>query len=176
MTAQTVIKADLGRLTDIINQLGGAFYTRVGIIGALAAAKHPVAETKISKSGKKNRVASGESSEMTNAEIGVLQEFGNAKIPPRSFLRMPIEEKVRDLIRFLGSKMIVDLIGRGEIKKVYTMLGIEAEGIVQDAFRSRGFGQWAPNSPVTIEKKGSDAPLIDIGELRKSVTSDVVAR
>jgi hypothetical protein len=29
---------------------------------------------------------------------------------------------------------------------------------------------WAPNAPATIEEKGSDKPLIDTGELRRSIT------
>jgi hypothetical protein len=29
---------------------------------------------------------------------------------------------------------------------------------------------WAPNAPATVEEKGSDKPLIDTGELRRSIT------
>jgi len=29
---------------------------------------------------------------------------------------------------------------------------------------------WAPNSPRTVKRKGSDRPLIDTGQLRKSIT------
>lgn len=34
---------------------------------------------------------------------------------------------------------------------------------------------WPPNAPSTIAQKGSDRPLIDTGELRKSVAYVVVA-
>ena len=29
---------------------------------------------------------------------------------------------------------------------------------------------WAPNSPATIARKGSDSPLIDTGQMRRSIT------
>jgi hypothetical protein len=32
---------------------------------------------------------------------------------------------------------------------------------------------WAPNAPSTIKRKGSDKPLIDTGQLRRSITSVV---
>ena len=59
------------------------------------------------------------------------------------------------------------------IKEVFVKIGIIAEGVVQEAFSTRGFGKWAPNSEMTIAQKGSDSPLIDTAQLRKSISSDV---
>lgn len=175
MVQQTYIKADLSELQKIVKDMGHNFYTRVGIIGANASKHHKVAETKTLKSGKKKRVKTKEVGDMTMSEIGIIQEFGSManNIPPRSFLRMPLEEKKRDIIRFLSSPPIRAMISKGEIKRAFDALGAEALGIILDAFATRGFGHWADNSQRTIDKKLSDSPLIDIGELRKSITWDV---
>ena len=35
-------------------------------------------------------------------------------------------------------------------------------------------GNWVPNAPATIRRKGSDRPLIDTGQLVNSVEYEVV--
>jgi hypothetical protein len=178
MAKQTQIKVDLSGLNDLIKSFGKDHYTKVGILGGKAAEKHKKAETTILKSGKSVRHAGHEDSPFTNAEIAVVHEFGsvNRGIPQRSFLRMPIEFKKRDLIRFLGSSKIKELFEAGEIKNIFKYLGVEAENIIRDAFHSRGFGQWALNSAATIKMKGSDSPLIDTSQLQRAVSSTVVSR
>lgn len=52
-----------------------------------------------------------------------------------------------------------------ELKKA----GITAQNVVRDWFTNPK-NNWAPNSPFTVERKGSDRPLVDTGELRKSIT------
>lgn len=159
MGRQTKISVNLDGLEDLKRKLGSEYYARIGIIGAKAATEHEDRD--------------GEPTGLTNAEIGVLQEFGNEHIPPRSFLRMPIVERMKDIVRFLGSSKVNSLFEAGNIKGIFKALGIEGEGIVQDAFATRGFGMWKPNAPRTIAAKGSDAPLIDTAQLRRSVSSDV---
>lgn len=175
MAQQTYIKADISELQRIVKDMGHNFYARVGIIGANAMKPHMEGKNKNSNKKKSKRVASDIESGMTMAEIGVIQEFGSVtnNIPPRSFLRMPIEEKKRDLIRFLSSPTVRAVVSKGDVKRAFKMLGTEAVGVVLDAFRTRGFGHWADNKQQTIDRKGSDSPLIDTGELRKSITYDV---
>jgi phage gpG-like protein len=116
----------------------------------------------------------GESIGMTT--LGIIQEFGSttANIPPRSFLRMPIEVKRNEIIQYLKSPEIKKLVEAGDILGIMKRIGIKGQAIVQEAFATRGFGSWAPNKPATIKAKGSDAPLVDSGALRRSITSDVV--
>ena len=47
--------------------------------------------------------------------------------------------------------------------------GMDAQNIVRDWFEDVR-NQWPGNAPATVEKKGSNAPLIDKGEMRKSIT------
>lgn len=112
----------------------------------------------------------------SNATVGLTQEFGSVtkNIPARSFIRMPLDQK-RDAIK----KALAEEGGaviNGDITATQAMerIGIEAEGIVSDAFETGGYGQWEANSPKTIASKGSAKPLIDTGELAKSISSKVV--
>lgn len=115
----------------------------------------------------------------TNAEIGFLNEFGShtRRIPPRSFLRMPLQLYLHSYIKekkSLSKEEFIKSLRNGTQEQFAKKVGIVAEEVVQDAFRTRGFGNWAPNAPYTIEQKGSDSPLIDTGELRRSISSEVI--
>lgn len=154
---QTKISFNLDGLEDIKKQVGNTYRTRVGIIGSKAGQQH--------EGG------------ISNATLGLIQMFGSITngIPPRDFLLMPLMTKHREIIQSFGSGSIRDAFARGDYKKMFVLLGIKAEEIVQQAFETKGFGQWAPNAPSTIRSKGSSMPLINHAELRRSITSDVVS-
>ena len=84
--------------------------------------------------------------------------------------------KQKDIVQALGSYQVQNLFNNGQIKYVYRFLGLYAESFIKQAFSSGGFGRWAPNKPNTIAQKGSDKPLIDTAQLRRSITSDVVKK
>lgn len=155
---QTQIRFNLDGLEEIKRQVGNTYRTRVGIIGSKASQQHP--------------------SGIDNATLGVIQMFGSItrNIPPRDFLLMPLVTKHREIIQSFGSGAIRDAFARGDYKKMFALLGVKAEDIIQQAFETKGFGQWAPNAPATIDSKGSSMPLIDTAQLRRAITSDVVAQ
>lgn len=146
---------NLTNLQKLAESLGKTAGVKVGILGS-----------------KDHR----EGGDFGNAEIGVLQEFGSItnNIPPRSFLRMPLETKKNRLEEVIANS--TEDIATGDLKKVLTKVGFEAEAIIDDAFRTGGFGNWAPNAPETVAKKKSSRPLIDTGQLRRSITSKVVIK
>ena len=94
------------------------------------------------------------------------------KIPKRSFIVMPIETKQSDIQTDVERKAERHL-GNGDVKSIFKDIGVSCEAQIQKAFDTSGFGTWAPNADSTIERKGSDSPLIDDGTLRKSITSEV---
>ena len=53
------------------------------------------------------------------------------------------------------------------------MLGVAGVRLVNEAFETSGWGNWAENSPLTIAQKGSALPLINTGKLRQSITYEV---
>lgn len=118
-------------------------------------------------------------SKLTNAQIGFLNEFGSFSrhIPKRSFLVTPLKVHLNSYIKqkkSLSPKEFEKAIEKGKQEEFAKKVGIVAEEVVQDAFATRGFGEWAPNAPSTIAQKGSDSPLIDTGELRRSISSEVI--
>lgn len=133
-------------------------YARVGVVGDTAARKD---------SGNEG---------ITNAEIGLINEFGSVEnnIPARSWLRFPMFFKEREIAQYVKSPTIMSLLMAGQVTQAFQLLGIFGESIVQEGFETRGFGQWKPNKPSTIARKGSSAPLIDTSQLRRAVSSDVV--
>ena len=152
------VRVDIKGLKKLAEALGDDFEIRVGILGSKAARKN-------GKGG------------MTNAEIGFINEFGSEKrkIPGRSFLGMPLRLYLSEYIKAkksFGKKEVEKAVKDGTLLLLAKKLGLVAEEVVEDAFATRGFGNWAENKPSTIKRKGSDMPLIDTGELRRSITSE----
>lgn len=107
------------------------------------------------------------------AEYGAANEFGSVSVPnrppKRSFIRMPLEAKQEDIASYV-EKRAEKHLEDGDVKAIFEDIGIAGESKIQEAFDSRGFGTWAPDAEPTTAAKGSSAPLIDTGLLRKSVT------
>lgn len=161
------VEVNVKRLITLIGYLNGDIpKVKVGIIGSKAAIK---------------RQKAGGNTKLTNAQIGFIHEFGRLqgkpKIPARSFIYMPLS-------LFLGKKLedkqstskeeFEKAIKTGKAENFAKKVGIVAEEVIQEAFETSGFGNWEPNRPSTIKRKGSDKPLIDTGELRRSISSEVI--
>ena len=146
----------------------GPHRVQVGIFGAKTS------RMSIDKATRKVTKKSTQVSN-TNAELGLVHELGSLSrnIPPRSFLYMPIKTQASTLVKTMAADL-VKLLPAGKAAMFLKRLGIAAENLVQEAFASRGFGRWAPDKPKTVKAKGSDAPLIDSGQLRRSIASRVV--
>ncbi len=168
------VKFDLRKLYEIQNQLGKKYTVQVGILGNSSSRKATVQKKTYRPGEGKNKAGKGPS-DLSNADVGKIQEFGSAtrNTPARSFLRMPLYLKLPRVLDKLGQS-VIDSLKTSNIKQTYKLLGIMAEKIIQGAFATRGFGRWQPNAPLTVQIKGSDAPLIDTAQLRKSITSKVV--
>ncbi len=112
--------------------------------------------------------------EATNAQIGFLMEFGvpTKQIPARSWLIMPIKRSINDVLDEVRKLKIAKKLKVSLLKAI----GVKFREKIQKAFETSGFGTWAPNAPSTVVKKGSSMPLIDTGQLRKSVSSRVVKK
>lgn len=125
--------------------------------------------------------AARQEGELNNAEIGFTNEFGKMtgypKIPARSFLRMPLKTRLADKIKekkSLSGKELENAMANGKTEEFARKVGLVAEEVIQEAFATNGFGEWAPNAPMTVELKGSSSPLIDTGQLRRSISSKVI--
>ena len=114
-----------------------------------------------------------------NFKINIKKSTTHINIPARSFLQMPLERKGELMKRLKehGFKQIDDLMDHITETGDYESLGIIIGGVaveqIQEAFDTEGWGEWEPDSPLTIENKGSAKPLIDKGSLRSRVTYEV---
>jgi len=156
MPVYSKVSLNIAPLTNLRSNFSKKIFAKVGVLG--------------NTDGRKDNDPLG------NAGIGLVQEFGSVtnKIPPRSFLRMPLETKQNRFQTALEKSSLRQKILTGDVKGLMQSLGFVAEEIIDDAFKSQGFGMWQPNAPSTIRKKGSSKPLIDTSQLRRSITSTVI--
>ena len=101
------------------------------------------------------------------AYIGGVHEFGSedGTIPQRSFIRAGVDNKMGQ-IKNLSENVSGKIIDGMSVKTGLNLIGLEVTGIIQEYISS---GNFTPNSPKTIAKKGSSKPLIDTGHLRQSI-------
>ena len=178
MNDQTFRFNDTG-LQNLLKVLGSDHAVRVGIFGGQhfeAGNKRKIGADQGRGGG---RTKSSTPSGLTNADVGFTMEFGRPKtgaeprIPARSWLRMPIFTKINQIVAD-SARGFNEAVKDGDALRFLTIIGINAEKWIGIAFDTRGFGSWAPNAAATIEMKGSDTPLIDTGQLRRSVASQVL--
>jgi phage gpG-like protein len=149
----TIQWKDMGLATIIKSFKNADAKARVGILG-----------------GKNTRKDSN-----TNAVIGVKHEFGDPKenLPIRSFLRMPIIEKMQsklDASNAFSKKSINEIIQAKDILPWIKKLGVLGEAIVLEAFETGGFGKWKPSN---MKFKKNHQTLVETQQLRNSITSEV---
>lgn len=90
------------------------------------------------------------------------------RVPPRPVLEPAIENRKEQIAELMKDAVNVALEGENiqvELEKV----GMQGQNICRDWFTDSA-NNWEPNTEKTVKKKGSDKPLIDTGELRKSIT------
>ena len=170
-TGSRVITGDFDGLNNLVKMLGAKLVVKIGIFGQKGRARKEASE-KMTKGGTRRPGKTDAS--VTNAEIGAIHEFGSITrgIPARSFLRMPLHRRAQTLVKRF-SVIFRAAAAKGDMKKALTLLGIACENEIQRAFETHGWGTWPPNSPKTIERKGSASPLIDTAQLRRAIDSRV---
>ena len=107
----------------------------------------------------------------TLIEVAVINEFGKDGVPKRSFLRGWVDQNRKQIREQIVKTIILDVKQSGlenlMLNRTLGLLGVWGQGQIQ-AFISNRIPP--PNAPYTIEKKGSDVPLIDTGQLRSSIS------
>ena len=126
------------------------------------------------KSGGKPHEGGGS---MTIVDIGAVHEFGAGGVPERSFLRATIDKHAQKYRAHMTNGMRRGVLGavRGQggadvESPVLKRTGLMAEG---DIKRRIAEGIAPALAPATIAAKGSSKPLIDTGQLRASIASEI---
>lgn len=163
-------KTNLDGLKELAAALSGQGKVQVGIFGRKNSRNEA---GKLNKAG--GHAKGSKASAQTNADIAAIHELGSVSrhIPPRSFLRMPIALHTKEIMKDAMGE-IPNIWQSGGMLAFLKRVGIAAENVVQQAFASRGFGNWPALKASTIARKGSDSPLIDTAQLRRSIASRAI--
>lgn len=111
---------------------------------------------------------------LTNIELATIHEFGApaAGIPSRPFLRSTFDAK-KDAWNSLMARLVTKVVaGHLDVLAALELVGQRAAGDVRN--RITQGGNFVPNKPATIRRKGSSKPLIDKGLLLQSISHQVV--
>ncbi len=101
-----------------------------------------------------------------------LQSHGSPlwQSPPRPVLEPAIEaNKAKIAAQF---KKIYEAAAKADgegMERAIVRTGLAAQNVCRDWFTDPR-NNWPPNAPATIERKGSENPLIDTGSMRKAIT------
>ena len=110
-----------------------------------------------------------------NASVLATHEFGSItkRIPRRSVLRDTLVYKKEELEIKVIQLTIDNLDKKNGFTIALKKIGIYAENLIQQAFKTGGFGKWQALKQSTIDNKKSDKILIDTAQLRRGITSKV---
>lgn len=100
-------------------------------------------------------------------ELGFLTDDGR-KVPPRSSVAMPITRFIKSIISPMQD------VNLNNPQPTLDEIGERAVNVIENAFTTQGYGDWADNAPYTIGIKGRNEPLVDTGEMRGSYSYEVV--
>ncbi len=126
------------------------------------------------KSGGKPHEGAGG---MTIVDIGAVHEFGiPGKIPKRSFLRATIDQHDKKYRKYIVNGVRREAMEAAKAATFSTnsltlkRTGLMVEGDIKKRIAT---GIAPPLSPVTIARKKSSKALIDTGQLRASIASEL---
>lgn len=125
-------------------------------------------------SGVKVGVQAGEDSQdgVDIVDIAIFNEYGTASVPERPFMRNAAEKYRADTAKVMGHLARKVEEGTDPATALDT-LGQWYQSRLQEHIRS---GEFTPNAPSTIKRKGSSVPLIDKGRLVNSVRHEVLKK
>jgi hypothetical protein len=111
----------------------------------------------------------GEASEdgVDMVDIAMFNELGTARSPARPFMRQSADAN-KNTIDKVCKAQLQKIARGGTAEQALNALGAMQTGLIQDTItKSPGWAK--PNAPATVEKKGSDVPLIDSSKMMQSV-------
>ncbi len=102
----------------------------------------------------------------TMAQVAAWNEFGTERSPSRPFMRQTIKDYQGAITKYTAKSLRSAVKSHGTVSIVLNRVGAYTKGKMQREIRD---GEWTPNAPSTIARKGSDKPLIDTGQMRQRI-------
>lgn len=97
------------------------------------------------------------------AQVAFWNEYGTSTTPSRGFFRYTVNENRKNWV--LSTKNLMKL--HKDPKQVMGLMGEHIKGQIVQSIVS-----WSdpPNAPYTVAKKGFNKPLIDTGQMSRSIS------
>jgi hypothetical protein len=183
MKPVVTVTVNAGKQKDVVKSLSALTKKQVlvGIPEANAMARQADLLKLLSTArGKKKQARLQAAAKQMINNAALLYIFTNGSpikhIPARPVIEPAIEDEQNSALicELLEKAAGAALDGKPEqVERYLKLAGQLAENLVRAWFVNPRNG-WAPNAPSTIRRKGSSKPGIDFGEMRKSITSQVV--
>lgn len=116
--------------------------------------------------------ANGKSTK-TNAEIGIIHEYGGPKTVQRSWLRVPLATMLFKTLEKAGAfddAALKRVIETGSLLPYVQKVTLVAEGIVLEGFNTGGYGLWKASD---MRFKKNHQTLVETQQLRNAISSEV---
>lgn len=137
-------------------------------IDQILAAHRGVPMVAVGILGAKASVAHGNEG-LTTADVAAVNEFGMG-VPARPFMRLTFEQRAGDLQKLGRGLEQRVLQGSMTVEAALLVMGAAAVGYIRATIDA---GVEPSNASSTVKQKGSSKPLINTGQLKGSVTSEV---
>lgn len=95
---------------------------------------------------------------------------GNIVIPERSFVRSTYNKNYKKVARRFSRVARSISNGKYDVERMLKLIGLEQEAAMKKTLTDL---RYPPNAESTIKKKRSTNPLIDTGEMRSKISSEV---
>lgn len=112
-----------------------------------------------------------EGSDLTMVELFAIHEFGtrDGHVPERAPMRVAFEDGEAQLRSFIAKRAQDVVLGRETPRTAYEKLGLYTQSMIQRRITSGPF--LLPElAESTKERKGSERPLVDTGQMVQSIT------
>ena len=106
------------------------------------------------------------------SEVAIKNEYGQGNTPARPFMLQAFENNQAKWLKFINQAMTKQS-GNYNINMIANQLGSIIQGDIRDTIVN---GDFVPNAPYTVAKKGKDTPLRDTLVMLQSVDYQVVKR
>lgn len=152
---------------EVIRDVDGGFINRLK--AALAGKRERLVSVGIPSTAKEEDGSS-------SAVVAAANEYGTANIPERPFLRTGVRKNLPKYKKLNETNLKAVVNGKSTIDKSLGLLGLMASQDVKDEITN---GNFAPLDAKTIAARkrrsvGSSKPLIDTGQMRESITYEIV--
>lgn len=103
-------------------------------------------------------------------DIAIWNELGTGRIPARPFFAQTVQMHEEEIKEMAATEVSQALLGEKDSQQAFEVIGEDVRKKVQNRIDE---GQFVPNAPSTIKRKGHDHPLIDTRTMRDSISYTV---